>query len=78
MKDILTKLIKMFVDDPKAITVTQTEENEVHLFTISAAKDDMGKIIGKEGKVIRAIRNVLKIPAAKHNIRVRVQLAEST
>jgi len=76
MKDILTYLVTSFVDNPDAIVVEEEEVDGVVTFTIHAAKEDMGKLIGKEGKIIRAIRNVMKIPAMKQSKKVHIQLAE--
>jgi predicted RNA-binding protein YlqC (UPF0109 family) len=47
-------------------------------FTITVAPADMGKIIGKNGKIIRAIRNVVKISAIKQNKKINIALSEST
>jgi len=77
MKDTLHDLIVLFVDKPEDVVVTETEEDGFVELTISAAKEDMGKIIGKEGKVIRALRNLMKIPGVKQNKRIRISLVEN-
>ena len=77
MKDTLHHIISAIVTNPDQVTVEETEEEGVTVFTVSVAKDDMGKVIGKEGKVIRSIRNVMKIPAIKENRRINISLAES-
>lgn len=76
MKDILEYLVKALVDNPDAVVVTEEELDGVVTFTITPDKEDMGKLIGKGGKVIRAIRNLMKIPAMKESKKVQVQLAE--
>lgn len=76
MKNTLTSLLTYIVDDPSQIQVNEELINDTYIYTIAVAKEDMGKVIGKEGKIIRAIRNALKIPAAKTNKRIRVVLAE--
>ncbi len=76
MKDTLTHIISSIVTDPDQVSVIEGEEEGVTVFTITVAKDDMGKVIGKDGKVIRSIRNVMKIPAIKQNKRISISLAE--
>lgn len=76
MKDILLTLVKSIVDAPDAVNVDETDDNGFVTLTISVASEDMGKVIGKEGKVIRALRNAMKIPAMKQGKKVQIQLAE--
>lgn len=76
MKDILLKLVRSIVEDEDAITVEENEADGVITLNLSVAKNDMGKIIGKEGRVIRSIRNVMKIPAIKQDKRVQITLLD--
>ena len=76
MKDILEYIVKNLVEDPDSITVAEEEIDGVVTLTITPSKEDMGKLIGKSGRVIRSIRNLMKIPAMKQNKKVQVQLAE--
>ncbi len=76
MKDILQKLVSLIVDDPKSVSVEENEQEDTTELTITVAKDDMGKVIGKEGKVIRSLRNIMKVPAIKQNKRIRISLSE--
>jgi uncharacterized protein len=77
MKDILLHIITSIVTNPDQVIVDETESEDVTNFTVTVAKDDMGKVIGKEGKVIRSIRNVMKIPAIKQNKRINISLTEN-
>lgn len=76
MKDILEYIVKNLVDDPETVSVTEEEVDGIVTLTITPSKEDMGKLIGKGGKIIRSIRNLMKIPAMKANKKVQVQLAE--
>ena len=76
MKDILEYLVKSLVDNPDAISIEEEEVDGVVTLTIKAATEDMGKLIGKGGKVIRGIRNLMKIPAMKQSKKVQVQISE--
>ncbi|CAN5156923.1 KH domain-containing protein [soil metagenome] len=76
MKDTLTYIISSIVDSPDAVAIEEAEQEDMTQFTVTVAKEDMGKVIGKEGKVIRAIRNIMKIRAMKDNKRINIALAE--
>lgn len=77
MKDILHYIISSIVEFPEKVSIDQVEENEGVSFTISIAQEDMGKVIGKNGRMIRAIRNVMKIPAIKQGKRININLTEN-
>ncbi len=76
MKDTLHYIITAIVDKPDAVQIEEREEEGILNLIVTVAPEDMGKIIGKEGKVIRSIRNIMKIKAMKHDIRINVSLAE--
>lgn len=77
MKKALEFIVKSIVDNPDSVEIMESDEDGITTFLIKVAKEDMGKIIGKEGKVIRAIRNVMKIPAIKQNQRIQVSIEET-
>jgi len=76
MKDTLHYILTAIVDNPDDVQIEEKEEDGILNLIITVAKDDMGKVIGKEGKVIRSIRNIMKIKAMKHDVRINVSLAE--
>ena len=76
MKDTLLTLVKAIVDNPDDVAIEETDDNGFVTLTISVHADDMGKVIGKEGKVIRSLRNVMKIPAIKQGKKINVSIAE--
>ena len=76
MKDTLHFIITSIVDNPDAVKIDEHEEEGILNFSVTVAKEDMGKVIGKEGKVIRSIRNIMKIKAMKHDQRINISLAE--
>lgn len=78
MKKVLEYIISSIVDNPKDVVIDEEEDNGNINFTITVNKEDMGKVIGKGGKVIRSIRNVLKIPAIKQNKRINITLFDET
>jgi hypothetical protein len=77
MKDTLLYLTQAIVTHPDEIKITQTGSEDHLTLTLSVHKDDMGKIIGKQGRIIRALRDLIKLIAAKKNIFVDVILSES-
>ena len=77
MKDTLHYIITAIVDAPDAVEIEEREEEGILNLIVTVAKEDMGKVIGKEGKVIRAIRNIMKIKAMKHNVRINISLADT-
>lgn len=78
MKDTLHYIVTTIVDNPDAVTIEEQEEDGIDNLIITVAPEDMGKVIGKEGKVIRSIRNIMRIKAMKLNKRIKISLAEKT
>ncbi|MBI2029427.1 KH domain-containing protein [Candidatus Gottesmanbacteria bacterium] len=77
MEDFLKYIIPFLIDNKQSFRVDKKEEGEsTVIFTIHVAKEDMGKVIGKEGRTIQSIRNLIKILAVKENKRVMVEIAE--
>jgi predicted RNA-binding protein YlqC (UPF0109 family) len=76
MKETLHYIVSSIVDDPDAVVIDEQDDNGVITLSIHVSPADMGKVIGKEGKVIRSIRNIMKVKAMKHNVRISVSLAE--
>lgn len=78
MKKVLSLIVNSIVANPDKVEVDEQEQNGIVNFTIKVDKDDMGKVIGKNGKVIRSIRNVMKIPAIKNGKKIYVTLSETS
>lgn len=78
MKKALEHIVAQIVDDPQKVEINEQEDQGVINFTIKVAPSDMGKVIGKNGKVIRAIRNAVKISAIKQNKKINIALIESS
>jgi uncharacterized protein len=76
MKKTLEYIVTSIVDNPDAVAIDEAEQDGIFTLTIHVDPNDVGKVIGKEGKVIRAIRNIMKIPAMKQNKRIHVTIAE--
>jgi hypothetical protein len=76
MKDTLIYLVKALVDHPDDVIVDEEVSETKTLLTVHANTEDLGKIIGKQGRIIRALRDLTKLIAAKHNVYVDVVIAE--
>ena len=73
MKDILETIIKNLVDDKDAVEITETESEKTTLFEVKVAESDMGRIIGKQGRLAKSIRTVMKSIAGKKKKKVSVE-----
>ncbi len=75
MKDFLDYLVKSIVDKPEAVNVTEANDGQGFVtLNLTVDQIDMGKIIGKNGRVIKAVRDLVHILAVKENLRVNVTL----
>ncbi len=76
MKEILELIITNLVDDKNAISIEEITEGNVITFKVSVSKDDMGKVIGKQGRVAKSIRTVMKSVSAKENKKVNIEFID--
>ena len=76
MKELVELLAKSIVDNPKAVSVEEATGEAGEILTLSVESTDMGKVIGKGGKVIKALRTLLRIKAIKENRRVYLKLLD--
>ena len=77
MKKLLEVLVCSLVDDPEAVKIGQVDEEAETVYTISVAQDDMGKVIGKQGKIANAIRTLAKAAATKNKTNVYVKILDN-
>ena len=76
MVELVEAIAKSLVDNPEQVSVTQTESNQTLVLELRVAPEDMGKVIGKQGRIAKAIRVVVKAAATKINKRVVVEIAQ--
>ena len=76
MKEILELIITNLVDDKNAISIEEITEGNVITFKVSVSKDDTGKVIGKQGRVAKSIRTVMKSVSAKENKKVNIEFID--
>ena len=76
MVDLVEAIAKSLVDNPEAVDVRQVEGNTSNVIELRVAPEDMGKVIGKQGRIAKAIRIVVKAAAAKSNTKVAVEIMQ--
>jgi len=74
MKELVEILAKALVDQPEKVDVHLVEKEKSILIELKVAPEDMGKVIGKQGRIARAIRTVVKAAATRHKKRVLVEI----
>ena len=76
MKELLETVAKALVDYPEEVSVNEVEGEKSIILELKVAKDDMGKVIGKQGRIAKAIRTVMKAAAVKEDKRVSVEILQ--
>lgn len=74
MKDLLEYLVKALVDTPDDVTIQEVVGEKAVVFEIKVADDDIGKVIGRNGRIINAIRTLVRAAAVKDGKKVSVEL----
>ena len=76
MKDLVEVIAKSLVDYPEEVVVTQKETEKSIIIELRVAQSDMGKVIGKQGRIAKAIRAVVKAAASKEEKKVIVEIMQ--
>ncbi len=76
MKEFIERIAKALVDQPDVVKVTEVEGERTSVIELSVAKDDMGKIIGKQGKTAIAIRTLLNAASMKKKKKTILEIIE--
>ncbi len=76
MKELVAYIAQSLADQPSEVKTTQAEEDDTITIELTVAQDDLGKIIGKQGRTARAIRAILAAAAGKENKRTRLDILE--
>ncbi len=74
MKELVEVIARSLVDNPDEVSVTVTEKGKVILLELHVASSDMGKVIGKQGRIAKAIRAVVKAASSKEDKKVVVEI----
>lgn len=76
MKDLVAYIANSLVDNPEAVQVIEVERDDAIVVELRVAKEDLGKVIGKQGRTARAIRSLLAATAGKANKKARLEILE--
>jgi predicted RNA-binding protein YlqC (UPF0109 family) len=74
MKDLITVIAKALVDHPEDVRVNVVEDSNATIYELSVHSTDIGKVIGKQGRIAKALRTVVTSAAVKENKRVSVEI----
>jgi len=76
MKELVEFIAKSLVDNPDDVSVTQVDGEGSIVLELRVAPDDMGKVIGKQGKIAKALRTVVKAATSKEKAKVTVEIVQ--
>lgn len=76
MKELVEVIAKSLVDFPDEVVVTETENDKTTILKLQVAQSDIGKVIGKQGRIAKAIRSVVKAAASKEDKKVIVDIIQ--
>lgn len=76
MKELLEVIAKNLVDKPDEVVVTEIDKDKTTVLELKVAPSDMGKVIGKQGRIAKAIRSVVKAQAVHENKKVVVEIVQ--
>ena len=76
MGELVSAIAKSLVENPEAVEVSEEQSNGTTVVQLKVAPDDMGKVIGKQGRIAKAIRSVVKAAAAKEDKKVVVEIMQ--
>jgi uncharacterized protein len=74
MKELIEYLIALIVDNPDKVVILEEEREGTFFYTVKVEQADMGKVIGKEGKIIKAIRTLVRTLAIKEGKKIQLDL----
>ena len=76
MKDLIERIARALVDSPEEVMVTAIEGNQATVLELKVAKEDLGKIIGKQGRTARSLRTIVGAASARERKRVVLEIVE--
>ncbi|MBE4908753.1 KH domain-containing protein [Bacillus luteolus] len=76
MKELIETVVKALVDHPEEVSVTETSDERTMTYVLSVHKEDMGKVIGKQGRVIKSIRTVVYAAGTGLDKRIHLEINE--
>lgn len=76
MKELITTIVKALVDDPDQVHIAEIKGSRTTVLELNVAKEDLGKVIGKQGRIARSLRTILRSASAKTNQNYVLEIIE--
>jgi predicted RNA-binding protein YlqC (UPF0109 family) len=76
MKDLVAQIARALVDKPEEVAVAEVEGNQTSVLELRVAKDDIGKVIGKQGRIAQAMRTIVSLVSAKEKKRTVLEIMD--
>ncbi len=76
MKELIEFMARGIVDEPDAVEVEEEEDGDYLIYHLYVADDDMGKVIGKQGRIANSMRSLLKVAATRRGVRVSLDIGD--
>ncbi len=76
MKELIEFVARAIVDEPDAVEVEEEQDGERTIYHLYVADDDMGKVIGKQGRIANAMRDLLRVAAARRGVRASLDIGD--
>lgn len=76
MKELIDYIVKSLVDHPEEVSISEIEGNQTSVLELKVAKEDLGKVIGKQGRTARAMRTILSAASARAKKRTVLEILE--
>ena len=76
MKDLILKIVQAMVDHPESVSVSEIKGDQMTVFELNVAREDLGKVIGKQGQNARAIRTILNAASARERRRSVLEIID--
>ncbi len=74
MKELVMHIVKALVDNPDEVTIEETMEKDEIILKLKVSQDDVGKVIGKQGRIAKAIRTVVRSAANREKVKVSLEI----
>jgi hypothetical protein len=76
MKDLVELIAKTLVEDPDAVSVVEKEEEDIKIYELKVAEADLGRVIGREGRIAKAMRVIVRSAAARHGEKATIEIID--
>jgi len=76
MKDLVELIAKTLVEDPDAVSVVEKEEEDIKIYELKVAESDLGRVIGREGRIAKAMRVIVRSAAARHGEKATIEIID--